>query len=190
MNRFSRCFVSIAALGAVFAADQVAIAADNVPGYFFRSWTVSADCTAAHGPTTHVKTGLKIGIAVAAADQTGTTYKVTATDSTLGDIDWKTVTLEYRAGAKLSKIPADFECVPGSEASSPFLAASNYAVSAEPWYEYEHWYAKVNIHGQDHHLIIFPREQKGRSGAVMVLQDASTGDLVRLNHNGMIHGDS
>ena len=40
----------------------------------------------------------------------------------------------------MTNVPADFACIPGQPSSSGLLAMSNYTQSAEPYYEYEHWY--------------------------------------------------
>ena len=79
--------------------------------------------------------------------------------------EWQGVKLTYRAGTQMTSVPADFECVAGSEAasasSSPFLAMSGYVQTAEPQYAQEHWYGLAKIHGQLEHVLIFPRAVKG-----------------------------
>jgi hypothetical protein len=99
---------------------------------------------------------------------------------------WRNVKLEYRAGTPLKTIPADFECVPGEEASQPFLAQSGFSVSAEPYYGEEHWYGTVKIHGEKHHLLIFPRNTKGADSAAILLIDADAGDNMQLDTDGTI----
>ena len=54
--------------------------------------------------------------------------------------NWNGMKLQYRSGTPLTTVPADFECIPGQEATSPFLAMSNYAQATEPFYEQAHWY--------------------------------------------------
>ena len=125
--------------------------------------------------------------AVANAD--GTTFKLQSLDSQnrLLKGNWGNVSLQYRPGSKMTSVPADFECIPGEEAASPFLALGNYAMTAEPYYEQEHWYALVKIHGEPHHLLIFPRNVTGEDSAIIVLQDAGGADAVTLDNNGVIH---
>ena len=158
--------------------------ADNVPAYFFSSWTVDRDCTEAHAGATsgHTLPGLQLQV----KQQGDGTYTLVPVDTNSGRWSggWKGVKLEYRAGAQMSGIPADMECVPGQEASSSFLAQSGYAVSAEPYYPYEHWYGQVKIHGQKHHLLIFPRSTQGAAAVVLIDEDAA-GNL-QLDDNGTI----
>src|SRR5262249_59777796 len=75
--------------------------------------------------------------------------------------NWNGLQLAYRAGTKMTSLPADFECIPGAESTSPFLAMSGFAQSAEPFYEQEHWYGLAKIHGQLEHVLIFPRDTPG-----------------------------
>lgn len=161
--------------------------ADNVPAYFFSSWTVNRDCTEAHagGIVGHTIPGLKFGV----KQQTDGTYSLAPVDNSAGrwSRGWKGVKLEYRAGSPMASIPADMECVPGQEASSSFLAQSGFAVSAEPYYPYEHWYGQVTIHGEKHHLLIFPRNvQQGPADAAIVLIDVDAAGNMQLDNNGTI----
>ena len=104
--------------------------------------------------------------------------------------EWQGVKLSYRAGTKMNSVPADFECVAGSEAasasSSPFLAMSGYVQAVEPQYAQEHWYGLAKIHGQLEHVLIFPRAVKGDNSAIIVLQSATTSGNVVLDDNGVI----
>jgi hypothetical protein len=161
--------------------------ADNVPAYFLSSWTVNRDCTEAHASTTlpgHTIPGLQFQVRA----QADGTYTLVPVDNSAGrwGRGWKNVKLEYRAGSRMTSIPADMECVPGQEASSSFLAQSGFAVSAEPYYPYEHWYGSVTIHGEKHHLLIFPRNVQGPSSAAVVLIDADASSNVQLDGNGTI----
>ena len=160
----------------------------GVPEYFFSTWTVNRDCTEAHaGSGGHTIPGSQFRVA-----QSQTADGVTYTLQTLDkpglrwSKGWKSVKLEYRAGTPLKSIPADFECVPGEEASQPFLAQSGFSVSAEPYYGQQHWYGTVQIHGQKHHLLIFPRNVKGADSAVILLIDADAGDNMQLDTDGTI----
>lgn len=163
-----------------------------IPDYFFKEWTISRDCSEQHaGPEGHVGTGLKFRISRESRSADGQTYALEAFDDIqrIWPGNWKQLRLEFRPGTRLERLPADFECVPGESASSPFLAMSGYSIGAEPWYEYEHWYGLVEIHGEAHHVLIFPRSVDGASSAVIVLQDADAGDSIKLDHNGTIHSD-
>jgi hypothetical protein len=67
----------------------------------------------------------------------------------------------------MNALPADFECIAGEEATSPFLAMSNYAQAAEPYYELAHWYGIARIQGQLEHVLIFPSSASGGPSAVI-----------------------
>ena len=54
------------------------------------------------------------------------------------------------------------------------------------YYGFENWYGKVAIHGEEHHLLIFPRNTKGPNSAVVVLIDAGNASSLQLDHNGTI----
>jgi hypothetical protein len=160
----------------------------NIPDYFFSTWTVNRDCTEAHaGGGGHAIPGSQFRVARSATDD-GTSYTLQTIDKPglRWSRGWKNVNLEYRAGAPMKTIPADFECVPGEEASQPFLAQSGFSVSAEPYYPQEHWYATVQIHGQKHHLLIFPRNTRGADSAAILLIDADAGDNLQLDTDGTI----
>jgi hypothetical protein len=171
---------------AVMAAIQPKTAkADNVPSYFLNQWTVDRDCTEAHAGTIHGHTvpGLQIQV----KKQADGSYTLVPVENTWTDGAWPRVTLEYRAGAQMAAIPADMECVPGQEASSSFLAQSGFAVSAEPYYPYEHWYGEVTLHGEKHHVLIFPQNvQQGPAEAAIVLIDEDAAGNMQLDGNGTI----
>ncbi len=161
--------------------------ADSVPAYFFKSWTVDRDCTEAHAGAHagHTIPGLQFQV----KPQADGTYTLVPADTNVGHWGrgWRNVTLEYRAGSPMASIPADMECVPGQEESSSFLAQSGFAVSAEPYYPYEHWYGQVTIHGEKHHLLIFPRDaQQGPAAAAVVLIDEDASGNLQLDNNGTI----
>jgi hypothetical protein len=160
----------------------------NIPDYFFSTWTVNRDCTEVHAGTGgHTIPGSQFRVARSLTSD-GVTYTLQTLDKPglRWSKGWKSVQLEYRMGTPLKSIPADFECVPGDEASSPFLAQSGFAVSAEPYYGLEHWYGTVQIHGEKHHLLIFPRNVKGADSAVILLIDADAGGNVQLDTDGTI----
>jgi hypothetical protein len=165
-----------------------AAAQTTIPAYFFNAWTVNRDCTEAHsGGRGHTIPGLQFRVSPVSAD--GQTYSLQAVNTKVGRWarGWQNVKLEYRTGARMNAIPADMECVPGQEETSPFLAQSGFASSAEPYYGYEHWYGQVTIHGENHHLLIFPRAtQSGPSSAAVLLIDVDANGNMQLDNNGTI----
>jgi hypothetical protein len=183
----------------VFAAAQCVFAgliattparAAQIPQYFFSQWTVTANCTEAQaGPATRVQAGLQFKISQS-TDGTYTLQTINASGKQWGG-EWQGVKLTYRAGTKMNTVPADFACVPGSEAAStsasPFLAMSGYVQAVEPQYAQEHWYGLAKIHGQLEHVLIFPRATKGDDSAIIVLQSASANSNVVLDDNGVIN---
>jgi hypothetical protein len=159
-----------------------------IPEYFFSTWTVNRDCTEVHaGSGGHTIPGSQFRVARSLTAD-GVTYTLQTLDKPglRWNKSWKSVKLEFRAGAPLKSIPADFECVPGEEASQPFLAQSGFAVSGEPYYPQEHWYGTVMIHGQKHHILIFPRNVKGADSAAVLLIDADAGGNVQLDTDGTV----
>ncbi|HEU4624906.1 MAG TPA: hypothetical protein VFS52_09105 [Steroidobacteraceae bacterium] len=160
----------------------------GVPDYFFSTWTVNRDCTEVHAGTGgHTIPGSQFRV-VRSPSADGVSYTLQTLDRPGREWSkgWRNLKLEYRAGTPLKSIPADFECVPGEEASQPFLAQSGFAVSGEPYYPQEHWYSTVTIHGQKHHLLIFPRNVKGADSAVILLIDADAGGNLQLDTDGTI----
>jgi hypothetical protein len=101
--------------------------------------------------------------------------------------NWNGIKLQYRPGTSMSTLPADFECIPGQEATSPFLAMSNYAQATEPYYEQAHWYGIAKIHGQLEHVLIFARDTSTGPRAVIVLQSVTAPSSVQLDDNGVLH---
>jgi hypothetical protein len=181
-------FSTALALVASIQTRSEAQTASQIPDYFFSDWTVNRDCTEVHAGTGgHTLPGNQFRVTRTSSED-GVSYALEPLESTghLWTRGWKSVKLEYRAGAPMNAIPADFECIPGEEASSPFLAQTGFAVSAEPYYGYQHWYGTVNIHGQKHHLLIFPRNVQGASSAAIVLIDADAGGNLQLDTDGTI----
>jgi len=166
--------------------------AAEIPPYFFSQWTVTANCTEANaGPAARVQAGLQFKIASQpAADGTYTLQTIDAAGQQWASA-WSGVKLEYRAGTAMATVPADFECLAGSEAastsSSPFLAMSGYVQTAEPYYAQQHWYGLVKVNGQLEHVLIFPRDAKGDKSAIIVLQSANAGSNISLDDNGVIN---
>jgi hypothetical protein len=186
-------FAATQCIFAALVATAPAQAADSIPSYFFSQWTVKSNCTEANaGPATRVQAGLKFKIS---NDSTDGTYTLQAinTDGKQWASEWNGVKLRYRAGGKMTTVPADFECVAGSEESSasasPLLAMSGYVQTAEPQYSFEHYYGLVTIHGQPEHVLIFPRGAKGGTSAIIVLESASTSSNVNLDDNGVINSN-
>ena len=173
---------------AAFAAGPVNAA--SIPDYFFREWTVTKNCTEAHaGLAARVAAGLKFRISRDSASADGS-YKFQAEDAASQHwaANWNGLRLQYRPGTRMTSIPADFECIPGQESSSPFLAMSGYAQASEPYYEQQHWYGLAKIHGQLEHVLIFPRNVKGASSAIIVLASVTAPGTVQLDDDGVIHG--
>lgn len=163
--------------------------ASQIPDYFFSEWRITRDCTEAHATTTgHTTPGLKLRVARKSASPDGLSYRLEVLNerNKTWRAGWSNIRLEYRAGTPMRVQPADFTCIPGEEASSPFLAMGGYAISAEPYYEYEHWYGRATIHGQLHHVLIFPRAGS-TEGPVIVLHDAENATGISLDHDGIIH---
>jgi hypothetical protein len=165
--------------------------AATIPDYFFKEWTVSKNCTEQHaGLAARVQTGLKFKISRDAQGADGS-YVVQAVDT--GQLhwaaNWNGMKLEYRAGTEMKTLPADFACIPGQEASSPFLAMSNYATATEPYYEQSHWYGVARIRGQLEHILIFPSNAASGPKAVIVMQSVNAPGTVQLDENGVIHMD-
>jgi hypothetical protein len=163
--------------------------AGTVPDYFFKEWTVSKNCTEQHaGLAARVQTGLKFKISPDAQAADGS-YVLQAED--VGQqhwaANWNGMKLVYRPGTEMKALPADFECIPGQEATSPFLAMSNYVQSTEPFYEQRHWYGVAKIHGQLEHILIFPSNAASGPKAVVVMQSANSASTVQLDDNGVIH---
>ncbi len=163
--------------------------AGTIPDYFFKEWTVSKNCTEQHaGLAARVQTGLKFKISRDAQAADGS-FVLTAED--VGQqhwaANWNGMKLVYRPGTEMKALPADFECIPGQEATSPFLSMSNYVQSTEPFYEQRHWYGVAKIHGQLEHILIFPSNAASGPKAVVVMQSANSASTLQLDDNGVIH---
>jgi hypothetical protein len=189
-SRQSFLVSAIAAQCLVGAFNATAARADTIPAYFFSEWTVSKNCTEQHaGIAAHVQAGLKLKIS-ADSQTTEGNYLVQAenTGSLHWAANWDGLKLVYRSGTAMTTVPADFECIPGQETSSPFLAMSNYTQATEPYYEQAHWYGLATIHGQLEHVLIFPRDaSQGGPSAVIVMESANSPGTVQLDENGVIH---
>jgi hypothetical protein len=187
-------FAAAQCLIAALAATVPAQAAPAIPQYFFSQWTVTSNCTETNaGPAARVQAGLQFKIAN--HPTANGTYTLQAINSAgqQWSSDWNGLQLHYRAGSKMTAIPADFECVAGAEASSasasPLLAMSGYIQAVEPQYEQQHWYGLAKIHGQFEHVLIFPLATKtGGTSAIIVLESATAGSVV-LDDGGVIHAD-
>ena len=163
-------------------------ATSTIPTYFFKEWTVAKNCTEQHaGLAARVQTGLKFKVSPDKRAADGS-YVFEAED--VGQqhwaANWNGMKLEYRAGTEMTALPADFECIPGQEATSPFLAMSNYAQATEPYYEQRHWYGVAKIHGQLEHILIFPSSAATGPRAVIVMQSVNSPGTVALDDNGVI----
>jgi hypothetical protein len=164
-------------------------AASPIPSYFFNEWTITKSCTQLNsGSPAHAQAGLKLRVDPVAEDGQ---YRLRAIDRAQNRwaSGWRTLKLEYRPGTRMSSVPADFECIPGEEASSPFLAMRGFSQTAEPQYAAEHWYGFTTINGEAQHILIFPRAARGPSSVIIVVQDADSADDVTLDSDGTIHGE-
>ena len=184
-------FAAAQCVFAALVATAPAQAADSFPSYFFSQWTVKSNCTEANaGPAARVQPGLKFNIS---RDSTNGIYtlKTTNNGGKQWAREWNGLKLQFRAGSKMTTVPADFECVAGAEAasasSSSLLAMSGYVQTVEPQYSYEHFYGLVTIHGQPEHVLIFPRDASaGGAPAIIVLESATTDSTVNLDDGGVI----
>jgi hypothetical protein len=193
MLRIGAALLSTSALlvSAVIQADAHAQTA-TIPAYFFKQWTVQSNCIQqGFNPAEQTQVGLQYVIAPASSLADGVSYAFqpinNATQAWPGG--WSNLKLQYRAGIQMANIPADFACVPG-EPSSALLVNSNFTQSAEPYYEYEHWYGLGVLHGEPHHFLIFPRNVNGAGSAIIILLDAGTYGAVQLDQNGSIHSEN
>jgi hypothetical protein len=181
-------FLSITALQSVAQAQSA-----TVPGYFFKQWRVQSNCIEqGFSPAEQTQVGLKFAIRPNAISPDGLSYgfqPINNATQTWPD-GWSELALQYRPGIPMTDIPADFACVPGEPSSSALLAMSNFTQSAEPYYEYEHWYSLGTLHGEPHHFLIFPRNIDGPDSAIMVLLDAGTNGAVQLDQDGTIHSEN
>lgn len=182
-----------AALAATTPAHATTPVADSIPQYFLSQWTVKSNCTEANaGPATRVQTGLQFKVSKDSTDGTYTLQTINSTGKQWAS-EWNGIKLEYRAGTKMTTVPADFTCIAGAEASSAasssLLAMSGYVQTAEPQYEQEHLYGLAKIGGQLEHVLIFSRDSKSGPSAVMVVESASGGRNVALDDNGIIEAD-
>jgi hypothetical protein len=172
-------------------ASQAQAATAAIPDYFFSEWTVSKNCTEQHaGLAARVQTGLKFKISRDVTEDGSFVFQAEDGTQQQWAANWNGIKLEYRAGTQMTTIPADFECVPGQEASSPFLAMSGFAQASEPYYELQHWYGTATIAGQLEHVLIFPRNTKGAASAIIVLQSVNSPTSVKLDDDGVIHSES
>jgi hypothetical protein len=165
--------------------------AGTVPDYFFKEWTVSKNCTEQHaGLAASVQTGLKFKISADTQSADGSyVFQAEDTGQQQWAANWNGMKLQYRAGTAMTTMPADFECIPGQEAASPFLAMSNYAQATEPYYEQAHWYGVAKIRGQLEHVLIFPRNASSGPSAVIIMESVNSPTRVQLDTNGVIHSD-
>ena len=190
VSRKSFVFSTVAATCLVAAfAGAPAHADDGIPAYFFGEWTVSKNCTEQHaGLAARADAGLKFKISTDSQTADGS-YVAQAVNngSARWAANWNGIKLQYRPGTSMNALPADFECIPGQEATSPFLAMSNYTQTSEPYYEQAHWYGIAKIRGQLEHVLIFPRDASSGPRAVIVLQSAAAPTTVQLDDNGVLH---
>ncbi len=179
---------SIAAQCLVAALAGSPARADTIPDHFFQEGTVTRNCTEQHaGLAAQVQTGLKFKISRDNPAADGSyVFEAKDSDTQQWAANWNGMKLQYRPGTDMTTLPADFECIPGQEATSSFLAMSNYAQATEPFYEQAHWYGMATIHGQLEHVLIFPRKAATGPSAVIVMQSVNAPGTVQLDDNGVI----
>ena len=191
MPLFKKVFLSSAiAAQCLFAGLLVTPKAQaaQVPDYFFKEWTVTKNCTEQHGGLgAHVAAGLKFKIASEQSEDGS--YVLQAMDNATSKwaANWNGLKLQYRPGTKLTSVPADFECIPGQEASQPFLAMSGFAQASEPYYEPEHFYGIARINGELEHILVFPRDASTGPRAIIMIQSVNAAGSIKLDQDGVIH---
>lgn len=162
--------------------------AARIPDYFFKEWTVSKNCTEQHaGLGAEAAAGLKFRVSRQTETEGSYVFQAIDNGPSKWAPNWNGMKLQYRPGPKLTTVPADFECIPGQEASSPFLAMSGYAQATEPYYEAEHFYGIARIHGELEHILIFPRNSGTGPGAIIVIQSVNAPSRMQLDTDGVIH---
>jgi hypothetical protein len=189
ISRKSFLSTAVAAQCLVAALAGSPARAATIPDYFFKEWTVAKNCTEQHaGLAARVQTGLKFKVTPDNLAADGS-YVFQAEDAGQQHwaANWNGMKLSFRAGTAMTTLPADFECIPGQEATSSFLAMSNYAQATEPYYEQAHWYGLAKIQGQLEHVLIFPRNSAEGPAAVIVMQSVNSSRAVQLDDNGVIH---
>jgi len=190
MLRIGAVFLSVSAAALMSLGPCAAQAQSVVPAYFFNQWTVQSNCIEqGFDPAEQTQVGLQYAISPAslAPDALSYAFQPINNATQKWPDGWAQLSLHYRPGVPMATVPADFACIPGEPASSALLAMSNFTQSAEPYYEYEHWYALGTLHGEPHHFLIFPRNVKGADSAIIVLLDAGTSGTVQLDQDGSIH---
>ena len=194
MLRIGALLSAIAAFLSVSAIQSVAQAQTTaVPAYFFKQWTVQSNCIEqGYSPAEQTHVGLTFVISSTALSADGLSYAFQPINNTVHSWPdgWAQLALQYRPGIPMTDIPADFACIPGQPSSSALLAMSNFTQSAEPYYEYEHWYSLGTLHGEPHHFLIFPRNVNGADSAIIVLLDAGASGSVQLDQDGTIHSEN
>jgi hypothetical protein len=194
MLRIGALLLSISALFATAAIPSLVQAqTTTVPAYFFSQWTVQSNCIEqGFDPAEQTQVGLQFTLSPASLMADGLSYAFQPINSATQSWPdgWSELTVQYRAGTQMTKIPADFACIPGQPSSSALLAMSNFTQSAEPYYEYEHWYGLGTLHGEPHHFLIFPRNVVGADSAIIVILDAGADANVQLDQDGTIHSEN
>ena len=191
MPLFKKLFLSSAVaaqclFAALLAAPQAQAA--QVPDYFFKEWTVTKNCTEQHGgPGARVATGLKFRISREQSEDGSFVLQAFDNATSKWAANWNGLKLQYRPGTQLTSVPADFECIPGQEASQPFLAMSGFAQSSEPYYEPEHFYGIARINGELEHILVFPRNASSGPRAIIVIQSVNAAGSIKLDTDGVIH---
>jgi hypothetical protein len=192
--RFPRNVIlaSTIAVQCLFAGLAAAPAqAADIPDNFFMEGSVGKNCAEQHaGLAARVASGLKFKISRdAQADDGSYVFQAQNTGKQHWNKGWNGTKLIYRPGTAMKTLPADFECIPGQEASSSFLGMSNYAVATEPQYEQGHWYGMARINGVLEHILVFPSSAATGPKAVIIMQSVNAANSLQLDDNGTIHVD-
>jgi hypothetical protein len=189
MSLFQRASLSVVAQCLIVGLSTTTQAhAAQIPGYFFKEWTVAKNCTEQHaGLAAQVQTGLKFTVAQDGKNAGSYVFVAQDVGPQHWAPNWNGMKLEYRPGPAMTTVPADFECIPSQEQTSPFLAMSGYAQASEPYFQQQHWYGIAKIQGQMEHVLIFPRQGNGGPSAIIVLQSVNSPSTVQLDDNGVIH---
>ena len=194
MLRIGALLLPICALSVgAFVPSAVVAQTTAVPAYFFQQWTVQSNCIEqGFDPAEQTQVGLQFAISPGSLAADGLSYAFQPINSATQawPAGWSELTLQYRAGVQMATVPADFACIPGQPSSSALLAMSNFTQSAEPYYEYEHWYGLGTLHGEPHHFLIFPRNVVGADSAIIVILDAGADANVQLDQDGTIHSEN
>src|SRR5882724_939297 len=119
MSRNSFSLVTLTSIAALAVFTAPAARADTIPSYFFNNWSIDKNCVeVGDDPADHAHTGLKFRVSQASlsTDDQSYAFETVDTGGEAWNSTWSALRLQYRPGAQMSSVPADFACVPGEEA--------------------------------------------------------------------------